>query len=257
VNRSNQHNLEPQAIGTGGSLALAAQQGDLLQKCIAARDTLEAIVGILTAKGAGGSSANHTKGTTFQPPLPRNVFKNDGEIWTIEFLSGETPERKKYGHLEGYTYLATLVRNQGTAIRCLELDGCPTAEIEAMYESFQPTVETAQRPGIRRRLEVLKKERDKALKDGATARVKELDGSIKAGQEYLDDSENPHDKPTGLGAPIPATRIRRKVYQALLRAYDHLGKHTPLLCRHLRSSIKWDGLKVVYAPTTLIEWDCG
>lgn len=185
----------------------------------------------------------------------RNAFRRDGERWTLEFFSGTTPERTNLTHMTGYSYYAFLLRNPRKPINCSELSGERPDEVEAMTDSFQAAVETADRPRLRKQKKKLEAEREDALKAGAAARAKELDAAIASLTKYLAESETPANKPRRLGAAPRLEQIRRKVRQAMLRCREHLKEHAPQFCRHLELHVQWNGPFVVYAPATSVEWN--
>lgn len=209
---------------------------------------------------ADAKTSDKTEAQSLATPLApgRNIFKRNGDIWIIEFVSGAKPERTTLRPTEGLKYYTFLLRNPNKIFKYPELDGISVESLQEIEHSFQAEVETEDRPHVRTDIERLKTERREAEKDGATARVNELDKQIQSAQVYLDKSENYHDNPRRLGSAPPMEKVRKRIQKAMDRCLERLQQHAPLLHNYLESHVRIRNVIFVsYTPTTPIDWDCG
>ena len=187
-----------------------------------------------------------------------NVFRLDGEYWTVAFESRVVTLRDSKGMHD----LRALLADPGRERHVLDLWSDPVslgtgparAAAEGMRQEAgpQPVIDEAARNRYRRRLTELDREVTEAADRGdstAAAQARHerewLVGQLTAAY--------------GLGGrprriPDEAERARKAIWRRISDALDRIGNANPALGRHLRHSVH-TGVYCSYTPEQDIRWD--
>lgn len=214
------------------ALAEAEQEADALGLLDAS-----ARVARLRAKLSAGQAAS------------RNVFRRDGEFWTIRYAG----TRVRLKDAKGLGYLAMLLAAPGRELHVLQLAGGaperpapPLAglRIGGPGASLPEAPDVRARQEYRERIADLRTELDEAERFGDLGRAErlrtELDGLVRE-----------------LGRPHvsgPAEKARKAVTKALRTQIGKLIDEHPLAGRHFGRAVRM-GTFCVYAPPARVEWE--
>jgi hypothetical protein len=176
---------------------------------------------------------------------PANIFRRDGDVWTLVFDGVEA----RLADAKGLRDLHTLLARPGidVAASSLVTDGFVSAD-------DAPVLDARAKEAYRRRLDDLDRELDRAGMRGDAGRAEILE---KERQALLDELR----RAAGLGGRDRSLnsdreRLRKAVtarIRDILRRLD--GRH-PALAAHLRASVH-TGAMCVYAPAAPVGWDLG
>jgi tetratricopeptide (TPR) repeat protein len=185
-----------------------------------------------------------------EPPPAGDVFRRDGELWTIAYHGDEFRLRD----VKGLGYIATLLAAPGRELHVLDLVGAGRrrkGEAAALdvpsgtLAARQPVLDEQARREIRGRLDELDAEVDRARAWGDAERAAQL-------AEHRDLLIGELARATGLrgrdrGFASPAERARISVTKAIKTAIRLIDRQCPALAEHLQASVQ-TGRFCCYAP---------
>jgi hypothetical protein len=176
---------------------------------------------------------------------PANVFRRDGDVWTLVFdgVEARMPDAK------GLRDLQRLIANPGVDV--------PAASLvtDAFVSSDAPPVLDARaKEAYRRRLDDLDRELDRAALRGDAGRAEILEKERLA---LLDELR----RAAGLGGRDRSLnsdreRLRKTVAARIRDILRRLDDRSPALAAHLRESVH-TGAVCVYTPAEPVSWDLG
>jgi tetratricopeptide (TPR) repeat protein len=222
--------------------------------------------------GASAPGADKRVGESAKPGGARNLFRREGEYWTIAYR-GEVFRLKD---VKGLGYLAHLLRFPAEEFHVLDLSGLGSGEAGESGESDDadaadavagnleirrgPSVDAGEvidqqaREAYRARLVELREEIEEAREIGNVDRAEEL-------QEEVDQIARHYSAGVGLGgrprrAASSSERARINVGRAIRSTIDRIGEQCPALGEMLTKSVK-TGTYCSYAPAHAesADWD--
>ncbi len=207
------------------------------------------LVALVTAELSGGktdgATAPATDGAT-APPRAANVFRAQGELWTLGF-GGETVHMPD---LKGLHDLARLLAAPGEEIHCLDLGaGVGGAAPQGHAGEF---LDDEARTAYRQRIDELRDELDHAQAANDSVRAE-------LAREELDAIGDALKSAYGLGgrarkAGDQSERARSAVTWRIRSAISRIEAAHPVLGRHLRNSIR-TGTFCAYVPEQPVDWE--
>ncbi|RDI55383.1 AAA family ATPase [Nocardia mexicana] len=198
----------------------------------------------LLAHGNPASAAVAAEG-----PVPGNVFRRDGAVWTIEF-AGRTvhlPDAK------GLRDLHLLLSHPEHDIPSLELLGTPgdPALRAAGSLGAAPVLDAEAKASYHRRLTTLDAEIDRAVALGADDRAADLDRERAALLSELRGAAGLAGRTRRLGDD--AERARKTVSARVRDSLRRLDREHPELAEHLRAAVSL-GVLCRYHPHREVSW---
>jgi hypothetical protein len=176
---------------------------------------------------------------------PRNVFRRDGDVWTLVFdgLEARIPDVK------GLRDLRTLLANPR-----VEIPATALAAESFVGGAATPVLDTQAKQSYRRRLDELDERLDRAGMRGERLQVEKLERERRA---LLDELR----RAAGLGGRDrfindERERIRKTVTARIRDSLRRLDDRHPTLAAHLRASVH-TGTHCSYAPAEVVSWDLG
>jgi len=186
-----------------------------------------------------------------------NVFRRDGDVWTVRYQDREV--RLKDG--KGPRYLATMLAAPGREFHVLELantaapastatvDAADGLSIGGLGGSLDDAPDARARREYRTRLNELQAEIDEADRFCDQGRAERLRAELDVLVSQL--TQQFRSRPHLRG---PAETARKAVTKVLRTQVGKLLDVHPLLGQHLRDSLRM-GTVCVYAPATTTTWD--
>jgi hypothetical protein len=178
------------------------------------------------------------------PPLA-NVFRRDGDVWTLVFegVEARMPDAK------GLHDLHTLLANPGVDVAVSSLATDAFVSVDA-----PPVLDAQAKEAYRRRLDELDRQLDRVAVRGDAERSDVLE---KERQALLDELR----RAAGLGGRdrrlnSDQERLRKTVTARIRDLLRRLDDRHPALAAHLRDSVH-TGSVCVYAPAAPTRWDLG
>jgi hypothetical protein len=234
---------------------------ELLDQALATAGTLglTALAGEIRALRPGEPSRAGTGAEAAAPAAARNLFRREGEYWTVSY-EGVVVRLKD---AKGLHHLARLLANPGTELHAIDLEaaeGRPATAAPLGPRSLAGDGELALRPDLGDAGELLDataKAAYKARLDELRAELEEAEGfndparAAKARAE-LDFLTDELARAVGLGgrdrrAASHAERARLNATRAIRTAMANLARANPALGRHLSSTIR-TGRYCSYTP---------
>ncbi|WP_280385548.1 ATP-binding protein [Nocardia wallacei] len=182
-------------------------------------------------------------------PVPDNVFRRDGAVWTVRF-AGRTlhlPDAK------GLRDLHLLLSHPDHDIPSLELLGTPgdPALRAAQFLGAAPVLDAEAKAAYRRRLTTLDAEIDRATERGDDDRAADLDRERAALLAELRGAAGLAGRTRRLGDD--AERARKTVSARVRDTLRRLDREHPELAEHLRAAVSL-GILCRYHPHREIDW---
>jgi hypothetical protein len=207
------------------------------------------------AEAAATLAAAHDRGLTtiaerLRPLVqttatPKNLFRRDGDVWSLAFQGTEV----RMPHAKGLMDLHTLLAN-------------PTVEIAATAlatDAFvggdaAPVLDARAKQMYRRRLDELDGALERAAFTGDPVRAEKLENERQA---ILDELR----RAAGLGGRDRALndereRLRKTVTARIRDTLSKLDDRHPALAAHLRAAVH-TGANCIYSPAEPVNWDLG
>jgi hypothetical protein len=188
---------------------------------------------------------------------PANVFRRDGDVWTVRYAGRHL--RLKDG--KGPRYVATLLAAPEREIHVLEFVAMPAtfASPGALHGlsigppggALDDAADHRARREYRARLDELRAELEEAEQFADIGRAEQLRSEVDQLVAQL--ARRFGARPTARG---PAETARKAVTKVLRTQMGKLLDVHPALGRHLRDTVRM-GTVCVYAPPTPVEWDVG
>jgi hypothetical protein len=247
------------ARGQGG---YQSQALGLLEWAVAAARTVgiaAASERIRTLQAAQAGGPMPAEAMTAAPDLWRNVFRQEGEYWTVVFDGAVVRLRDA----KGPRYLARLLAHPGREFHTLDLEAteaqaAPTAPRGVRASGGEPEL------AVRRDLGDAGALLDATAKAAYQARIQELRAELEeaeGGNDPIRAAKARHEldflveelaRAVGLGgrdrrAATHAERARLNVTRAIRAAMAHLTRANPALGRHLAATVR-TGLYCAYTP---------
>ncbi len=176
---------------------------------------------------------------------PRNVFRRDGDVWSLVFDGAEArmPDAK------GLRDLHTLLANPRVEVAATAL-----ATGSLVGGAATPVLDAQAKQAYRRRLDELDSALDRAGLRGDRARADKLEHERQA---LLDELR----RAAGLSGRDrfindERERLRKTVTARIRDSLRRLDDRHPALATHLRASVH-TGAQCVYAPAEPVSWDLG
>ena len=178
---------------------------------------------------------------------PENVFRNEGNFWTLTF-SGQTVRLRNQ---RGLTYLANLVSQPYVKIHAALLRANTTDSKAIQPFKGDEVLDKQAMETFKTRYDDLCSElqeaqsnndpvRQNQIQDERAALGREVTGAIGLGQRQRRMGDE-------------ADKIRKAVCMAITRTLTVLDKKHPSLARHLEDAIQM-GQVLIYNPATKIDW---
>ena len=185
-----------------------------------------------------------TEGAGAEPP-GRNVFRQDGPLWTLTF-DGRTA---RLPDLKGLHDLARLLAAPGEDLHCLELAGAAGLPPQA---DAGPLLDEQARSDYRRRMQELAEEGDLASAAGDTVRAEQARAELDALTDAVAAAFGLGGRPRKAGDP--AERARSTVTARIRSAVAKVEEAHPALGRHLQNSVR-TGTFCSYRPERAGGWE--
>jgi hypothetical protein len=186
-------------------------------------------------------------GTAHGPQPTMNVFRWDGDGWTLTY------ERKTVtvGNLRGMRYIAQLLVERGREIHAAMLRITASSQGPIRVGIGCDILDDRIRADCTRRYEDLQHERELAVRNDDKAKLECIDTEIHALACEVSAA-------TGLGGRHrrmgdEAERARKAVCNAITRAIAAIGRKHRALGRHLDNSVR-TGAYCCYAPEGDVDW---
>jgi hypothetical protein len=208
---------------------------------------------------------------TGHPSLDANVFRKEGEYWTIVYRAGK-PLRLR--DAVGLAYIASLLRTPGkdrlAADLVAELNPATPSPVLRVYAGMSreqlmgeglsigglndngELIDGQARRSLNEARAELQKELDEAEADNDIERQSQLREQIDWLETYLAGGVGLTGRARKAGDPNE--NIRRAVSNAIDRSLKRIEEKDPTLGHHLRRAIR-KGVVCSYTPDQLIEWD--
>lgn len=221
--------------------------GTLLEQALAAASELG-----LAAVGRKGASVLERAGEEPPTPAAGNVFRREGEYWTLAY-EGDTARVKDS---KGIRDLATLLARPGVQIAALDLVGAseghsPSDTAAAASSAGEQALDSRARAEYRQRIRDLEEEIGEAESSGDAWRASTLRGERDAIVSALTGAYGLGGRPRRAGHP--SERARQAVSWRIREAVARIERVHAALGRHLRRSIK-TGIFCSYAPDDPVAW---
>jgi hypothetical protein len=191
-----------------------------------------------------------------------NVFKKDGDFWTVGFQGNIATALKDS---KGMTYIAYLLGNPHKRIPALELSNLLSGakllnhsgiakgkSVGADSGKPQDLVDTDYLRKSKNRLGEIEEELRKAKENNDQAEEDRLEREKEQILNQLSSDLNLSSKSRSF--PNDIEKARKAVTNAIKRALDNIQKHNTPLYQYLDNSIK-HGTDFIYTPDRKINWD--
>ncbi|GAB2898010.1 ATP-binding protein [Streptomyces mayteni] len=189
------------------------------------------------------------RGEPERPAAP-NVFRFDGQVWTLTFagVTAHLPDAK------GLHDIRRLLDRPGGEIPAVELlaaeSGAPAREAGLL--GADPVLDERAKAAYRARLTRLDGDIEAALERGDDRRAAELDGERAVLIDEVRRATGLHGRSRRLGDQ--AERTRKAVTERIRNALRRLDRHHPALAGHLRESLA-TGSVCRYTPREPVRWE--
>jgi len=195
------------------------------------------------AEGAPADAGHHQ-------PLEGNIFRNEGEFWTVAFAGNVARVKDSKGLRDIAALLAVPGREIG-AVDLVAREGGTIARAITAGADTGEIVDEQARAAYRRRAEELRTEIEEAEENNDAGRADHARLELDTLTEHLSAAY-------GLGGRArrsgdPAERARKAVTERIRDAVAKLAKEHPALHRHLKASIK-TGAFCSYLPERPVTW---
>jgi len=179
-----------------------------------------------------------------------NVFRNEGEYWTVVF-AGEVARLKDSKGLRDIALLLASPNREIAAVDLAARDADPVGRAVARSGDAGEVLDEQARAAYKSRIQDLRDEIDEADAANDPGRAERSRAELEALTEQLAGAY-------GLGgrarkAGDPAERARKAVTERIRDALAKAAKEHPALHRHLKASIK-TGAFCSYAPERPVTW---
>ena len=180
-------------------------------------------------------------------PAARNLFRREGEYWTIEFEG----ESFRLRHSKGLRYLSVLLREPGREFHSLDLvtsergADSDEAAVRDRLGDAGPALDSEAKAAYRRRIAELAEDVEEARTAGDAERA----ARAREEMEFIEDELRSalglsgRDRPAGSAAE----RARVNVTRAIRSALDRIREHSPALGRHFQATVR-TGIFCSYEP---------
>jgi hypothetical protein len=177
------------------------------------------------------------------PTRPANVFRCDGDVWTLVFDGVEV----RLPNTKGLHDLHTLIANPG-----VDVPASSFVTDAAVSADVAPVLDVRAKAAYRRRLDDLDRELDRAAMRGDAGRAEVLE---KERQALLDELR----RAAGLGGRDRSMendreRLRKTVTARIRDTLRRLDDRHPALATHLRACVH-TGARCVYVPAEPVRWE--
>jgi len=220
-----------------------ALRGDLARKAEAAFTRFGLVVEAAAAHAVA-------EGTPADQSLPDNVFRSEGEFWTVVF-SGEIARLKDSKGLRDIAVLLSSPNREIAAVDLVSRDAGPVGRAVAGGGDAGEAVDERARAAYKRRIQDLRDDIDQADADNDSARAAKARAELDALTEQLAAAYGLGGRARKVGDP--AERARKAVTERIRDALARMAKEHPSLHRHLKASIK-TGAFCSYAPERPVTW---
>ena len=238
------HEAAVARMGLGRAFQLETNDDSALREFRAARSVFERIGALKHAERAALACSDVAPDgrvdveSYLQPPL--NVFRREGEYWSITF--GEHTTRVR--DVKGIRYLARLLAAPEREFHVLDLVSFERSRIADIGDSG-PMLDVRAKDAYRRRLAEIEEDIEEARTLGDIERERQAD----AERDFL---VRELSRAVGLGgrdrsAGSPSERARASVTRVVRSAMLRIGEHDPHLGEHLDRAIR-TGTYCVYLP---------
>jgi hypothetical protein len=188
-------------------------------------------------------------------PADHNVFRCDGDYWTIHHQGVESRIRDS----KGLRDLRVLLARPGTAVAALDLvtspseNRTPRAELSGLHPPSDAgdMLDTAARAAYRQRLRELEDEANEADATGDAQRSARVSAERDALLTALTTAYGLGGRARRMGSP--AERARTAVTARIRDAIRRIGRADPDLGKHLSRSVR-TGTFCVYDPSPPVRW---
>jgi hypothetical protein len=179
------------------------------------------------------------------PVRAPNVFRRDGDVWTLAFdgVDVRMPDSKGLGDLH------TLLANPGVEVPAARLVTDAPVSADAA-----PMLDQRAKEEYRRRLDAIDRELDRAAVRGDAERGKALEDERGALLDGLRRASGLAGRDRNLNSD--RERLRKTVTARIRDTLRRLDDRHPALAAHLRESVH-TGNVCVYAPRDRVTWELG
>jgi tetratricopeptide (TPR) repeat protein len=179
---------------------------------------------------------------TAAPRVVRNVFRCEGDVWTIGF--DEHALRLK--DTKGLRYLARLIGDPGQEYHVIDLAGAA----DVRQAEVTPAPDQQARTAYRRRLEDVREQLEEAERFNDVARATALRDEMSAIAIELAGAYGLR----GARARGGAERIRKAVTKCIRDQIAKIGTAHAVLGRHLANAVR-TGTFCAYVPEKPVDWE--
>jgi tetratricopeptide (TPR) repeat protein len=238
------HEVALARMGLGRAYSLVANKHGALREFRAARSGFDRIGAVMHAERAAlacGDASPERRADAESRPEPRlNVFRREGDYWSITF--GEHTTRVR--DVKGMRYLARLLADPGREFSVLDLVNFERGQTVDIGDSG-PLLDGRAKDAYQRRLAEIDEDIEEARALGDFEREKQADGERDVLMRELS-------RAFGLGgrarrADSSSERARASVTRAVRSAMVRIGEHEPHVGEHLARTIR-TGTHCVYLP---------
>lgn len=197
--------------------------------------------------GAESASSWRSPGSVGPDPAEENVFRLDGDDWTLAFNGMAVHARDS----KGLAYLGRLLSMPGREIHVADLIGLTVSEAPTLRSRGGPVIDDRARQAYQRRIAELEAERDEAREWGDLERAARADEEIGFLVQELSSAYGLGGRPRRIDDP--SERVRKAVTNRIRQSMARIDGLHPSLGRHLLNSVR-TGTFCSYQPEGPVEW---
>ncbi len=236
-------------LGLGDACSAEGNEARAMLERRAARAVLEQMEAAVEGARAGAAEPR----VPAQPALSANVFRREGDYWSVVFEEKTVRLRD----LKGLHYLARLFAHPGREFHVLDLVAGENVEPGNARRAAEPglmLLDAQAKEAYRRRLAEIEHDMDEARAMGDSGRVAQAETE----HEFL---VRELSRAMGLGgrdrqAGSTSERARASVTRAVRQAMARIREHNPPLAEHLERAIR-TGTYCAYMPDSRVpvSWE--
>jgi class 3 adenylate cyclase len=201
----------------------------------------------ITPNGPDESVAPWTASVAPEMPEGDNVFRREGEDWSLTYHRHSIRLRDS----KGLGYLAHLMLVAGREVHVADLVGLSVPDAAVLRSDAGPVIDSKARRAYQQRLAELESERDEARDWGDLERVAGTDEEMAFITDELTAAYGIGGRPRR--ADDPTERIRKAVTNRVRQTVVKIERLHPELGRHLANSVR-TGTFCAYLPESPVEW---
>ncbi len=224
------------------------QPEEILKNLETERKKYKQLANTVRRRSAQLSNKTHKQAGAEQE-IAKNIFRNDGDRWTVVFNNSEPCY---INDIKGMRQIAQLLTKPHKTISAVELANPQNNTVSSDSGEPQEKVDGEALIDCRKRLNEIPVELAEAEKNHDLAKTKRLQSEKDHILAYVKTSTRPSGKSGSFNNKVE--KARKTVSNSINRAIDNIKQHNPTLCQHLDNSIQ-QGIQFAYSPDTKINWE--